>query len=76
MNAVASEAASHRQREAYDRDGYVILRALFDPEEMREADAEAQALLTRTGLISTRNLRCRWQPIVETGSAASKRSIR
>ena len=61
------KSASHRQREAYDRDGYVILRGLFDPEEMREADAEAQALLTRTDLISTRNLRCRWQPIVETG---------
>ena len=34
---------------------------------MEEADAEAQFLLSRHDLISTRNLRCRWQPIVETG---------
>ena len=66
MNA-ASETVLPSQREAYDRDGYMILRGLFGPDEMREADAEAQSLLSRTDLISTRNLRCRWQPIVETG---------
>ena len=53
--------------EAYDRDGFVILRGLFGPEEIGQAAAEAQALLSRNDLISTRNLRCRWQPIVETG---------
>ncbi len=68
MNAIsATEAVSRRQREAYDRDGFLVLRGLFGPAEMEEADAEAQFLLSRHDLISTRNLRCRWQPIVETG---------
>ena len=58
---------SSTERDAYERDGYVIFRRLFESEEMREADAAAQALLARTDLISTRNLRCRWQPIIETG---------
>ncbi len=67
MNAVFLELPSAAHGESYNRDGYVILRGLFDPEETREADSVAQALLRRTDLISTRNLRCRWQPIVETG---------
>jgi hypothetical protein len=34
---------------------------------IEEAAAEAEALLNRNDLISTRNLRCRWQPDLRTG---------
>jgi hypothetical protein len=54
-------------RASYERDGFVIVRGLFEPEEMARAAAEAEELLRRTDLISTRNLRCRWQPDVRTG---------
>ncbi len=54
-------------RDAYEADGFIVARSLFGPEEMEAAAAEAQALLSRRDLISTRNLRCRWQPNVETG---------
>ena len=63
MNAV-----SLADQEAYDRDGFLILRGLFGPEEMAAADADARLLLSRNDLISTRNLRCRFQPHVETGA--------
>jgi ectoine hydroxylase-related dioxygenase (phytanoyl-CoA dioxygenase family) len=66
MTAV-TEAVSFGQREAYERDGYVVFRALLDAKAIRDAAAEAEQLLSRNDLISTRNLRCRWQPIVETG---------
>ncbi len=52
---------------AYEADGFIVVRSLFGPEKMERAAAEARALLSRRDLISTRNLRCRWQPNVETG---------
>ncbi len=55
-------------RAAYDRDGYVVVRSLFDPALMGEASAEADRLLTVYGhLKSVKNLRCRWQNNVFTG---------
>ena len=54
-------------RDAYEADGFIVVRSLFGPQEMEAAAAEAHALLSRRDLISTRNLRCRWQPNVETG---------
>ncbi len=56
------------QQQSYDRDGYLSLRGLFDAAEMAAAAAEAEELPTRYHrLVSTRNLRCRWQDNVSTG---------
>lgn len=54
-------------RDAYEADGFIVVRSLFGPQEMEAAAAEAHTLLSRRDLISTHNLRCRWQPNVETG---------
>jgi hypothetical protein len=51
----------------YEREGFVVARGLFSPEAMRRALDEAVALLGRHDLISTRNLRCRWQTNVTSG---------
>jgi len=56
------------QHEAYSRDGFLVLREFFPPDVMTAASAEADQLLTRTDLIDTNNIRCRWQPDVETGA--------
>jgi hypothetical protein len=52
----------------YEECGYLVLRGLFAVAEVDEAAREADRLLGRTDLIDTRNLRCRWQPHVETGA--------
>jgi hypothetical protein len=40
---------------------------LLRPADLNAACAEAEALLRRTDLIASANIRCRWQPHVETG---------
>src|SRR5262245_10743999 len=51
----------------YDRQqGFLILRGLLSEEEMRAVVAEADRLCVRADLIHSDNLRCRWQPHVET----------
>lgn len=55
-------------RADYERDGFVVVRSLFDPELMRSASAEADRLLKDYDhLRSVKNLRCRWQNNVFTG---------
>jgi ectoine hydroxylase-related dioxygenase (phytanoyl-CoA dioxygenase family) len=55
-------------QEAYDRDGFVVLRRLFPADLIREAAADAERLPDRYGhLVSVRNIRCRWQDNVLTG---------
>jgi hypothetical protein len=57
-----------RPRTTYERDGYVVVRSLFGPDEMREAAAEADRLLAEYDhLKSAKNIRCRWQNNVFTG---------
>lgn len=51
----------------YNEDGYVVVRGLFEPDEMTAARAEADRLFARRDLIDSRNIRCRWQPNVVTG---------
>ncbi len=63
---------SHRtltraQLQDYAADGFLILRRLFDADNIAELDAECERLLTRTDLMSPDNLRCRFQPHVVTG---------
>jgi hypothetical protein len=60
-------ALSDAQRDAYDEQGFLILRGLFARKLIDWAADEAETLLERKDLISTCNLRCRWQPNVVTG---------
>lgn len=66
--AAAPRRLSNRQVEAYRRDGFLILRSVFNATEAAELAAEADVLLkTQVGLIDKHNLRCRFQPHHETG---------
>lgn len=66
MNATAEPLTARRA--GYERDGFVIVRGLYDPADMRAASAEADSLLTeRAHLKSVQNIRCRWQNNVFTG---------
>ncbi len=48
--------------------GYLILPRFFPQEQIAEAAAEADELLVRhRPIVSTSNLRCRYQPIVASG---------
>jgi hypothetical protein len=59
-------ALTQTQRERYEKDGYLIVPGVFSQAEMAAAATEAEALLRRTDLIATDNIRCRWQPHFET----------
>src|SRR4051812_25974263 len=68
MIATLSADSAVEPRADYDRDGFVVVRSLFTQDEMAEASAEADRLLTeRAHLRSVKNLRCRWQNNVFTG---------
>jgi ectoine hydroxylase-related dioxygenase (phytanoyl-CoA dioxygenase family) len=55
-------------RDAYELDGYVIVRELFSQQAIEEARAEAESLPREFAhLITKQNLRCRWQDNVFTG---------
>src|SRR5262245_13970149 len=52
----------------YERDGFVVVRGLFDERRMREAAAEAVRLRADYDqLRSVKSIRCRWQDTVFTG---------
>jgi hypothetical protein len=52
--------------EQYRRDGYLILRGVFDADEIAKVAEETQALLLRDDLKDRSNLRVRWQVHLET----------
>ncbi|HAN99501.1 MAG TPA: hypothetical protein DCQ98_19680 [Planctomycetaceae bacterium] len=55
---------------SYHRDGFVVLRRLFDPSTIAAADRDAQRLLVeRSDLMSERNLRCRYRTDVSNGAS-------
>lgn len=55
-------------RAAWDRDGYVIVRGLFDADELAAAGREGDAVREQhKKLIDTQNIRCRWSDNVFTG---------
>ncbi len=60
-------ALAAQQVDAYRRDGYLVLRRVFTDLEIGELARESSSLITRGDLISKQNLRCRFQPHVETG---------
>jgi 2-aminoethylphosphonate dioxygenase len=62
----SSVTLSPEQLRDYDRDGFLIVRGLFSTEEIAAIAAEADELLQRADLIHSDNIRCRWQPHVET----------
>jgi ectoine hydroxylase-related dioxygenase (phytanoyl-CoA dioxygenase family) len=51
----------------YHEDGFIVVREVLSPAEMQALTREADRLLTRTDLIDTDNIRCRWQNHHETG---------
>src|SRR5262249_38964488 len=52
----------------YEEQASLVVRRLSPPARMAEARKEAEALLARRDLIAVENLRCRWQPNVQTGA--------
>ncbi len=68
LETLDRSALSAEQRDFYHEQGYLVLREFFPTDLMAEASAEADALLRRRDLIAVENLRCRWQPNVQTGA--------
>lgn len=55
-------------RSQWDRDGFVIVRGLFNPSEIAVASADADRVRNEyTRLVDVKNIRCRWQDNVFTG---------
>ena len=55
-------------RRQWDRDGFVIVRGLFDPTEVAAAGADVDRVRDEhRRLIDVKNIRCRWQDNVFTG---------
>ena len=68
MTATLTEPAVDRLRADYERDGFVVVRSLFEPAEIAAGAADAGRLLRENErLRNVRNLRCRWQNNVMTG---------
>ena len=64
----SDEQISTDFRDAYHSDGFIILRNVFDADEMKSLLNESDRLLTEChDLISPGNLRCRYMPHHETG---------
>ncbi len=55
------------ERDQYHADGFLILRGVFTPAEARDLQDEATRLMSRTDLMDSDNIRCRWQNHAETG---------
>jgi 2-aminoethylphosphonate dioxygenase len=51
----------------YHADGFLLMRELFDRDEMAEMDAEAARVFQRQDLMDVDNIRCRWQNCATTG---------
>jgi len=65
---MTSAVDSPSLRGQYERDGFVIVRGMFDPAEMHEGVEEADRLLRdRVDLKHVNNIRCRWRTNVATG---------
>src|SRR5215470_18667091 len=64
--APPASALSPQLLRDYERDGFLVVRGVFSPSEIAAVAAEADELLKRSDLIHTDNIRCRWQPHVET----------
>jgi ectoine hydroxylase-related dioxygenase (phytanoyl-CoA dioxygenase family) len=66
--ATSRTSADTGLRKTFEREGFVVVRNLFDDDLMAEAAAEAERLLVNCNhLRSVKNIRCRWQDNVFTG---------
>jgi ectoine hydroxylase-related dioxygenase (phytanoyl-CoA dioxygenase family) len=71
MTPVLARSVSAAEKQQYQRDGYIVIRSLLSEEQVERAAVEAADLLLRyQNLMTTGNLRCRWQPNVLTGECA------
>src|SRR5262245_46764848 len=62
MSTISSDPTlTSEQLADYDRDGFLIVRRVFDADEVAALAAECDTLLKRQELIDTANIRCRWQ---------------
>lgn len=59
--AAATRPLNQQQINLYERDGFLIVRGVFQADEMAALCAESNTLLTRQELVDTQNIRCRWQ---------------
>jgi len=50
----------------YHDNGFLIVREVFNAEEIAALATEAETLISRTELIDKQNIRCRWQDHAET----------
>src|SRR5262245_48323354 len=68
MNTQTTERnLTKEQLQQYSRDGFLIVREVFDKVEVAKLDEEAGRLLQLKELIDSDNIRCRWQNSVTTG---------
>jgi 2-aminoethylphosphonate dioxygenase len=67
--STAVAPVTDEQVRQFDEHGFTVVRGLFAPSEMAAARAEADRLMTRTDLMDTKNIRCRWMPNVVTGES-------
>lgn len=65
---MSATLAAPSLRPQWDRDGFVIVRGLFDPAEIAEAAADADRVREQFAhLVNVKNFRCRWSDNVFTG---------
>jgi hypothetical protein len=57
--------------ESFAREGYLVVRNVFQPDEVAALASEAQTLIERTELIDVQNIRCRRQDHCETNTSES-----
>jgi len=70
MTVDGIEKLSNEQLSEYKTNGFLVLRNVFDADEMRSLLAESNRLLTECcELISPSNLRCRYMDHCETGES-------
>lgn len=60
-NTASPNTLSSHDIEQYNRDGFLIVRSVFNEDEMKALADESESLLERKDLIDTSNIRCRWQ---------------
>ncbi len=66
-HALSSSRLEAESLESFKRDGFLLVRGVFDPAEMVMAAMEAERLLGQDNLKQMNNIRCRWKNHNATG---------
>lgn len=69
MSAVQVGLTSEEVKQ-YSTEGFLVLRSVFNTEELGMLATEAKSLTMRSELIDTQNIRCRWSDDCNTGECA------